>query len=680
MNAGVGAGDGDGDGIGDGVGGGGDSNRIARVYPSDASTQPGLDIIEPAEAVTLHGLLRARAARSPQRVAYIQFEPSAGRPDGDGDGDGDGDDAGDGDGAGRWTETTWSQFAAQVERWRRAVAAERFARGARAAVCMRNRREWAVFDQACLAAGLVVVPLYAEDRADNIAYILADTEAQLLLVENFGVWRQLESAVAAVDSLTRVVVVDGDGENKTENKNIETETKTETESDSRLLSLQQWLASGARVDSAADAASNDATQPDDLATIVYTSGTTGKPKGVMLSHANILSNARAGLRSVAVFPADKFLSFLPLSHMFERTVGYYLPLMAGATVAFNRAVAELPADLAIQKPTIMISVPRIFERAHAAIAERLARGPAPARWLFNLAVDVGWRRFERAQGRAGWHPKLLLWHALDALVARKVRRRFGGDLKCVISGGAPLAAHIARVFIALGVDILQGYGLTETSPTLSVNTRARNKPASIGLPFIGTEIRLSKSGELQSRGPGIMRGYWRNEAATRACIDAQGWFSSGDLARIDADGFLFITGRSKDIIVTATGEKVPPADMEVAICEDALFEQAMVVGEGRAFLSAVVVLNAQQWRDCAAKLGVDADDDAALATATAETFMRERIAARLRDFPGYAAVHRVCATLAPWTTEDGTLTPTLKIKRAVLRERFAAQLDAFYRD
>jgi len=444
-------------------------------------------------------------------------------------------------------------------------------------------------------------------------------------------------------------------------------------------------ATAAAATDAADAADAPATvvaNPGALATVVYTSGTTGKPKGVQLSHANILSNARAGLRSVAVFPADKFLSFLPLSHMFERTVGYYLPVMAGATVAFNRAIADLPADLAHHKPTIIIAVPRIFERAYNAIDDKLARGPAIARWLFECAVEVGWRRFERAQGRAAWHPKALLWPVLDALVARKIRRRFGGKLRCVISGGAPLAAHVSRVFIALGIDILQGYGLTETAPTLSVNTAARNKPASIGLPFIGVEIRLAPDGELQARGPNIMRGYWRNEEATRACIDAQGWFSSGDLARIDADGFLFITGRSKDIIVTATGEKAPPADMEAAICQDALFDQAMVVGEGRAFLAAIVVLNPQRWREEAARhrLVLFVEDDAALLEPEVEEFLRARIAGRLRDFPGYAAVRRVCATLEPWSTADGSLTPTLKIKRAVLRERFAADLERFYGD
>jgi len=632
--------------------GGGPNCRLATVYPPDAiAAHRGMDVIDPAQALTLHGLLRERAARSPHRTAYIQYHQPPGA------------------GAGRWVETTWRQMAAQVEDWRRAVAAEGFGPGARAAVCMRNRREWVLYEQACLAAGLVVTPLYAEDRADNIAYILARTGARLLLVESAALWRHLAPALSNTKALARVVVVE----------EAHGPADSQSAADPRLVPLAGWLEAGAEAD-VADAPPASATaQPGDLASIVYTSGTTGKPKGVMLSHANILSNAHAGLKSVPVFPADRFLSFLPLSHMFERTVGYYLPMMAGASVAFNRSIAELPDDLARHQPTVMISVPRLFERACNAITARLEHGPAASKWLFDRAVEVGWRRFEHAQGRAAWHPKLLLWPALNALVANKIKRRFGASLRCVISGGAPLAANVSRLFIALGVDILQGYGLTETGPTLSVNTPALNKPASIGLPFIGTQIRLSKAGELQARGPGVMLGYWRDEEATRACIDPHGWFASGDLARIDADGFLFITGRIKDIIVTATGEKVPPADMEAAICIDALFEQAMVIGEGRPFLASVIVLNAHSWRRHAGKLGVDPNDDAALASPRVEAFVLAKVARQLRDFPGYAAVRRVCLTRRPWSVEDDTLTPTLKIKRAALHRRFAGQIAAIYR-
>ena len=633
-----------------GDGDGGDAAcRVAAVYPQDASAaNPDMDVIEPAQVETLHGLFRERVARSPEQTAYIQYQPSAG--------------------AGDWVEYSWRQIDTQVARWRRALAAEGLAHGERVAVCMRNRVEWVLYDQACMACGLVVTPLYAEDRADNIAYVMEQTGARLLLVETADLWRQMAAELAPLSALKRVVVLEA------------SDDADATPADLRVVSLTQWLESALEPEPEHETAINASppTQSDDLAGIIYTSGTTGKPKGVMLSHANILSNARAGLKSVAVLPSDKFLSFLPLSHMFERTVGYYLPMMAGASVAFNRSIAELPDDLLHHQPTVMITVPRIFERAYGAITTRLEQRPAPLKWLFERAIAVGWRRFEIAQGRAGWRAEQWLWPLLKALVANPVRRRFGGNLRFVISGGAPLAPAISRVFIACGIDILQGYGLTETGPTLTVNTLRHNKPASIGLPFIGAEIRLSARGELQARSPSVMRGYWQNEDATRGCIDADGWFSTGDLAGIDADGFLFITGRLKEIIVTATGEKVPPADMEAAICDDPLFEQAMVLGEGRPFLCAVIVLNPDSWQQHAAKLGVAPHDAAAVAGERVEHFVLDKVAHRLRDFPGYAAVRRVCVTTEAWSVDDGSLTPTLKIKRAVLRERFAAQIERLY--
>jgi len=613
----------------------------ALIYPPDAlaANRARMDALEPRG--TLHDVFCARARRSPEKTAYTEHRD------------------------GKWVGRSWRWMASEVARRHRAIAAMRIARGERAAIRMRNCIEWVLFDQACMAAGLVLVPLYAEDHAENIAYILEQTGAKLLLLERAAMWREMAGETSRLGALLRVVVVEDPPESGAD--------------DARLMSLASWLQCGARREHehAHEHEHAGAARADDLATIVYTSGTTGRPKGVMLSHANILQNAHAGLKSIAIFPSDSFLSFLPLSHMFERTVGYCLPLMAGASVAFNRSIAQLPDDLAALRPSFLITVPRIFERAHAAIMARLEQAPAWSRRLFARAVETGWRRFEIAQGRATWHANQLLWPLLDALVAKKIRAQFGGRLRLAVSGGAPLAPNISRVFIALGVDIAQGYGLTETGPTLSVNTPAHNRPASVGLPFIGAEIRITRRGELQARSPSVMSGYWRNPQASRAVLDADGWFSSGDLARIDAGGFISIIGRLKEIIVTATGEKAPPADMEAAICEHALFEQAMVVGEGRAFLAALVVLNAESWQRHAEALGVDAGD-AALAGARAEAFLLEKIARQLRGFPAYAAVRRVCVMRDAWSVQNGALTPTMKIKRGVLRERFKTQIQTLY--
>ena len=585
-----------------------------------------MDAINPRHATTVDALFRERVSRSPDATAYVQYD----------------------DASASWISYSWGSVAREVTRWRRALAADDLAHGERAAIRMGNRREWAIADQACIAAGLVVTPLYADDRADNVAYILAHTEAKLLLVETAEQWREMLPLSDELGALIRVVVLQDDAQ-------IDGE-------DSRVISLAEWLKRGEKIND--DDLKAAAIQADDLATIVYTSGTTGKPKGVMLLHANLLACADASLRSVAVFPRDKFLSFLPLSHMFERTVGYYVPMMAGATVAFNRAIPLLLDDLSAVRPTLLITVPRIFERAYSAIQNRLADGSFFARWLFNLAVTVGWRRFEISQQRKSWHINQIFYPLTDILIGRKIRARFGGNLRCVISGGAPLAKKISRTFIALGIDILQGYGLTETSPTLTVNTQAKNLPDSIGLPLAGVEIKIDDAGELHARGDGVMLGYWRDEAATRAAIDAENWFASGDLAAIDDDGFIRITGRRKEIIVLANGEKVPPADMEAAICDDALFAQAMVVGEGRAFLCALIVLDSQR----AAQLGNDITGE----------FILAKIADCLRDFPGYATVHRAWTTDEEWTVENGMLTPTLKLKRPVLREKYKTQIDKMY--
>jgi long-chain acyl-CoA synthetase len=339
-------------------------------------------------------------------------------------------------------------------------------------------------------------------------------------------------------------------------------------------------------------------QADDLAAIVYTSGTTGKPKGVMLTHRNVVANVQAVLQRVQPTPADRFLSFLPLSHTFERTAGYYLPIAAGSCVAFARSVAQLGEDLVSQRPTVLISVPRIYERVHAKLQEVLATSPLKAR-LMVLTQTVGWRRFRAEQGlpadEAG-RPGLLdplLWPLLRRLVAQPVLARFGGQVRVAVSGGAPLAPAIARCFLGLGLQLVQGYGMTETSPVVGVNAPEDNDPASVGRALPGVEVRIVENRELQVRGPSVMRGYWRRDEDTAKVLAADGWLSTGDQAEI-VDGRIHIRGRIKEIIVTSTGEKVPPVDLELALCEDPLFEQAFVVGENKPFIGAVAVVNADE--------------------------------------------------------------------------------------
>lgn len=590
------------------------------------------DVIPPDEARTLDGLLRERVRRTPGGTGYWVHDARRHR----------------------WRPWTWQSVAAEVGRWQAGLRREGLKPGDRVAVFMRNRLEWLLCDQAALASGLVVVPIYYNDRAENVAYVLRDAGVRLLWLEDAGQCHALARVMEEPGDLKKVISL----------------ASAPADSGLPVTSLDDWLPAEA-VNFHSDHG------PDDLATIVYTSGTTGRPKGVMLSHRNLLANAHSGLQAIMVYPWDRFLSFLPLSHMLERTVGYYLPMMAGASVAFCRGIPQLAEDLAQVRPSALICVPRIFERSYARIQEQLkARGVA-ARALFRLAVAVGWQRFEHRHGRARAPVCGFLWPLLDRLAAAPVRARLGGRLRCVISGGAPLPFTVARTFIGLGLPLQQGYGLTEASPVVSVNTFERNEPRSVGPPLPGVEVRVGADDELLVRGENVMRGYWNNHLATYQTIDRDGWLHTGDQARIE-DGFVYITGRLKDILVLATGEKLPPADLEMAITGDPLFEQALVVGDGRPFLSAIVVLDRTLWQRLARGLGLDPDDPAALDAEAARKALLERIGERLRPFPGYANVYQVTATLEPWTVDNEMLTPTLKPRRKQILARYAEAVERMY--
>jgi len=595
----------------------------------------GTDYISPQQALTLDGLLRERVRRTPGHLAYRSFDR----------------------GDGQWHDWSWAEAAQEVARWQQALAAEGLAAGERVALLLRNGPAWVWFEQAALGLGLVVVPLYLEDRPDNTAYILQDAGVRVLLVqeERYG---RLRTALEGVPGLQRIVVAGADAL---------------PGGGGRAVALAAWLPAAA-----AQALAERRGDPAALATIVYTSGTTGRPKGVMLSHRNILSNVEASLGLERFVPGDLFLSFLPLSHMLERMAGYYLPMMAGCAVAYARSVQQLAEDLQTQRPTILIAVPRVFERVYARIQDGLGGRPPLARALFRATLAVGWRRFLWRQGRAGWSPRLLLWPLLHALVARKVAERLGGRLRLAVSGGAALAPAVARFFLSLGLELVQGYGLTETSPVVSVNLPGDNEPASVGRPLPGIEVRLGNEDELLVRGPNVMLGYWQQPEATGAMIDAAGWLHTGDQVRLDAAGRIHITGRLKDILVLSNGEKVPPSEMEGAITLDPLFEQAMLLGEGEAHLAALVVLNAEQWPALAQQLGLEAQAADSLQSPLLQRFLHQRIAGLLRDFPGYAKVRRVAATLEPWSVDNGLLTPTMKLRRREVQARYAVQIGALF--
>ena len=589
------------------------------------------DFISADSAGSLGGLLRERVKRSPNSVAYRDYDNDKEA----------------------WVDRTWKDVDLEAARWQSALKSEGLQAGDRVGLILHNCCHWAIFDQAAMGLGLVVVPLYAEDRPENGAYCLDDSGAKLLVLEGSEQWEKLAPVVAQMPKIARFVSL----------------KRIANANEAKLVHAEDWLPKqGAGFNVLPVAA-------DALATIVYTSGTTGRPKGVMLTHRNILSNASSALQTFSVYPSDKFLSFLPMSHMLERMSGYYLPIMAGATVAYARSVPQLAEDLLSQQPTILVSVPRIYERVYTRINEQLATGSPIKRKLFNLATSVGWSRFEMQQGRGSWKPSMILWPILEKLVAGKIMAKLGGRLRTAIAGGAALSPEISKVFIGLGLPILQGYGLTETSPLLTVNRIEANEPASVGQAAPGTELKVGENSVLLARGPQVMTGYWNNPTATSAVLSPDGWFNTGDQARIGPSGHVYITGRIKDIIVMGNGEKVPPVDMELSIISDPLFEQVLVLGEGKSHLAALVSLNQEQWTKLVATANFPPDQPN---TEAVHKLLLARISARMSSFPGYAQIRRVCATLTPWTVENGFLTPTLKVKRAKVLENFASDVESLF--
>ncbi len=591
------------------------------------------DLITMDDVSTLCGAFRERLTRSPDAVAYLQFDRAAKQ----------------------WREYTWAQTAADVARYQAALTGENLGPGDRVAIMMQNRREWVLFDQAALGLGLAVVPVYTNDSAENVGYILENAGARLLFIENDEQWREMQKVQPALDALQRVVIL-------TPAAGAEMPANTRSAAD--------WLPEGEHELQAKDG------EPDALCTIVYTSGTTGRPKGVMLSHTNILFNAAGGTRIIDVFPEDRFLSFLPLSHMLERSIGYYLPILAGSQVAYARSIQELADDLQVMKPTIMISVPRIFERVYRAIRSKLDSGPKLQRKLFDMTVSAGWNHFEKQQGR-GDKGGGLLRPVLDKVVAGKIRERFGGRLRFAVCGGAALSPELARVFIGLRIPLQQGYGLTETSPVIAANPLEDNIPTSVGVPLPEVETKIGESDELLTRSPSVMLGYWNNEEATNQILEPDGWLHTGDRAKIE-NGHVFIIGRLKEIIVLDNGEKVPPDDMEMAISRDPLFEQVMVLGEGKPYLSALVVLNGGILDGLLQELGVSAAGPESFNDQQVKKAIVDRVAKQISHFPGYAKIRRVAVSPDPWNIENGLMTPTLKLKRARVMDACKTLTESLY--
>lgn len=523
---------------------------------------------------------------------------------------------------GIWQSYTVADILSSVARWQGAYQRAGLQAGDRVALCMKNGVQWVISDLAAHASGIVVVPLYVDDNADSLSWCLQNAQVSLVIADHLRFLPRLQQSGV---KLPKIVLV-------------------RDQAETPVIGLEEWLPKEAcELNLIVQSA-------EQLATIVYTSGTVGRQKGVMLSHRNILSNIAGILGAYDVYETDRLLSVLPLTHMFERTAGYYLPLQAGAEVTYCRSINDLAEDLAEQQPTVVMAVPRLFERILARIDERLSRSWLQQR-LFQMAVAAGWRRFN---GQQSVYDGLLL-KTIYPKVSGPLLERLGGRLRHAVVGGAALDRRVAETFIGLGVPLLQGYGLTEASPVIAVNRQHNHDPLSVGEPLPGIETRLSDSGELLVRGDNVMLGYWDNPMATSESIDAEGWLNTGDIVEIK-EKRIYIRGRSKNILVLSNGEKISPEDIESAILKDPEFEQVLVVGEGRPYLVLLVV-------------GKNLDQNRLL----------QRANQLMRHLPRYARIRRVIVTDATWDVESGLMTPTMKVRRSQVIARYGKEIEAAYR-
>ncbi len=563
----------------------------------------------------------------------------------------------------KWISYTYQEVANKVKDWQHAFAASQIEPGSRVAMLLPNGVDAVCFDQAAMANGLIPVPLHAIDTPASSAYILQDSGASYLITNKLEKWHQIKQAGFDLTALKKIIITQEDS--------------FETEDDVQLLG--EWLGS---------ATGKEILPPlpteHDLACIVYTSGTTGKPKGVMLSHKNIASNVRSTLAHVSPEIGAKFLSFLPLSHMFERTAGYYLALATGSTIIFNRSLQYLAEDFKIAKPDVLISVPRVYERIYGKLQETLKKKGVVAEKLFNWGVNVGWRDFCRKnkipyEGTISALFDKNLGKIFQKKISSTLQEQFGGQLKVAISGGASLNEKVAKVFCGLGLPVIQGYGMTETSPIICGNKVEDNDPSTVGRLLKDVHVKIGEKDEILVKGDLVMQGYWNRAKDTKMALTEDGWLHTGDQGEFNSEGRLRIKGRIKEILVTSTGEKISPVDIESAIECDPLISQCFAVGDGRPYIATLLSLDKDKWIELAKKLGVDPTNNEVLQSHDVKSYVLKQVKKLCKMFPAYAVPKNISLTLEPWTIEKGLLTPTLKLKRKQMMAKYGAVIESMYK-
>ncbi|UCF31123.1 MAG: long-chain fatty acid--CoA ligase [bacterium] len=568
---------------------------------------------------------------------------------------------------GIWQAVSWRDLSRSYREVARGLLTLGLEKGDRMAILSENRPEWAFADLGCFAMEGVVVPLYWTLTPAQVEYILRDCSARVVFVSNAQYLDTVLKVKPGLPELKYVIYFDPVPADRLEDGVLSMEELMQM---GRDAPPEAWETMGRCI---AEACGKD------LATIIYTSGTTGEPKGVMISHDNFLSNLRSVLEVIDVKDTDICLSFLPLSHVFER-IAYYLWLYIGGTIAYAESIDNLMDNMAEVRPTILVSVPRIYEKAYGRILDRVRDGSLLARLIFVWSLGVGRKVSTCIQGGSvpqGW--LAVRQRIADRLVFSKLRERFGGRIRLMISGGAPLSKVIAEFFHAAGLTILEGYGLTETSPVITANRLDRLRFGSVGITIPGVEVRIAEDGEILTRGPHVMMGYYNLPQETEEAIDGEGWFYTGDIGFVDEDGFLHITDRKKAIIVTAGGKNVAPAAIENALSADKFISQAFAYGDGRKYISALIVPDWERVESYAKEHKIqystlkDLCQDKVIVD-----LIQKRVDAALVDMSSFEQVKRFKLLDREFSQEAGEVTPTLKLKRKEITQRFWQDLDSLY--
>jgi len=561
---------------------------------------------------------------------------------------------------GAYHPTSWAAAARDIRRLAQGLCTLGIGAGDRVALVAENRPEWVIADLAIMTAGAITVPAYVTNTIEDHCHVFATSGARAVIVSRASLSARVLAAanqIAAVHSVIAIEPVAGQAS---------------------AVDILGWDEVLTRGDAApADIAAQTAPlRPEDVACLIFTSGTGGMPKGVMVTHRNILANCRGAFRLLELLGLgdEVFLSFLPLSHSYEHTAGLMFPISIGAQIYFAESAETLSANLVEARPTIMTAVPRLYETLHRRILLGVERKGGMARKLFDRTVVIGRKR--AVAGSLGLADRLID-PALDRLVRAGLRRRFGGRLKAMVSGGAPLNPEIGSFFLALGVTLLQGYGQTEAGPVIACNSPAHIKIDTVGPPLDGVEVKVAEDGEILVAGDNVMKGYWNDPHATAQTL-ADGWLKTGDIGEIDSDGYLRITDRKRDFIKNSGGEMVSPARVEGYLTLEPEIAQAMVVGDRRPYLVAILVPNADFAGDFAAKHNVAPD----LATLAGDPgfskALRSAVARVNRNLTPVERVRRFVIAPEPFTIANGQMTPTLKIKRHAIRDAYGADLDSLY--